>query len=553
MTNGAQALIRTLADAGVEVCFSNPGTSEMHFVAALDSEPRMRAVLALFEGVATGAADGYARMSGKPAATLLHLGSGLGNGLANLHNARKGKTPVVNIVGDHATWHTQYDAQLQSDIETVARNVSPEFVRTSKTTAELCRDAVDAIAAAKGPPGRVATLILPADVSWGEGGQPSPPPSEPEVQAADDATVETIADLVKSGKRCAILLGGRALREGPIMDAARVARKHGVQLFAECFPTRMERGAGLPPIDRIAYLGELVGVQLGEVEHLILVDAKSPVSFFAYPGKPSDLVPEGCSVHTLAAPEQDAAASLRKLARALEAENEEPELQPLARPGRPRGKLTAPKVCKAVGELMPENAIIVDEAITSGLMLSAMTAGAPRHDLLALTGGAIGQGLPSATGAAIACPERPVIALIGEGTAMYTIQALWTMAREGLDVTVIIFNNAAYSVLNMELQRVGSDTAGGPKARSQLELTGADLNFVHLAEGMGVPGQRAKTSEEFCQALKHALAEPGPHLIEAIVPESLGGTKRRILPWLLRSLPNLSPRMQRALKRKIAP
>lgn len=553
MTNGAQALIRTLADAGIEVCFSNPGTSEMHFVAALDSEPRMRAVLALFEGAATGAADGYARMSGKPAATLLHLGSGLGNGLANLHNARKGKVPVVNIVGDHATWHTQYDAQLQSDIETVARNVSPEFVRTSKTTEALCSDAVDAIAAAKGPPGRVATLILPADVSWGEGGQPSPPPPEPEPQAADDAAVDAIAEVVKSGKRCAILLGGQALREGPIMDAARVARKHGVQLFAECFPTRMERGAGLPPIDRIAYLGELVGVQLGEVEHLILVDAKSPVSFFAYPGKPSDLVPEGCSVHTLAESDQDAGASLQKLARALDAENAEPELQPLARPGRPRGKLTAPKVCKAVGELMPEDAIIVDEAITSGLMLGAMTAGSPRHDLLALTGGAIGQGLPSATGAAIACPERPVIALIGEGTAMYTIQALWTMAREGLDVTTIIFNNAAYSVLNMELQRVGSDTAGGPKARSQLELTGADLNFVHLAEGMGVPGRRAKTSEEFCQALEHALSEPGPHLIEAIVPESLGGTKRRILPWLLRSLPNLPPRMQQRLKKKIAP
>ncbi|RFQ15986.1 acetolactate synthase large subunit, partial [Pseudomonas sp. ATCC 13867] len=168
MPNGAQALMKTLVDAGIEVCFSNPGTSEMHFVAALDSEPRMRAVLALFEGVATGAADGYARMADKPAATLLHLGCGLGNGLANLHNARKGKVPVVNIVGDHATYHTQYDAQLQSDIETVARNVSPGFVRTSVRTADLCRDAVEAIAVARGYPGQVATLILPADVSWGD-------------------------------------------------------------------------------------------------------------------------------------------------------------------------------------------------------------------------------------------------------------------------------------------------------------------------------------------------------------------------------------------------
>lgn len=557
MINGAQALIKTLADAGIEVCFSNPGTSEMHFVAALDSEPRMRAVLALFEGVATGAADGYARMAGKPAATLLHLGAGLGNGLANLHNARKGKVPVVNIVGDHATEHMKYDAQLQSDIETMARNVSPEFVRTSMTTADLSNDAVDAIKTAIGPPGRVATLILPADVSWNEGAQASPPPVIEPAPAADAAVIDAMADLIRSardqGEPVVMLLGGQALHEGPILDAARIAKSHGVRLLAECFPTRMARGAGRPPMDRVAYLAELVGVQLADVRHLILVDAKSPVSFFAYPGKPSDLVPEGCQVHTLASPEQDAAASLKKLAEALQAAEVEPVLQPLRRPGRPRGRLTAPKVCKAVGELMPENTILIDEAITSGLMLAAMTAGAPRHDLLTLTGGAIGQGLPNAVGAAIACPDRPVIALIGDGTAMYTIQSLWTMAREGLNVTAIIFNNAAYSVLNMELQRVGSASARGPKARSQLELQGAELNFVRLAEGMGVPGTRVTTAEQFNLALESALATPGPHLIEAIVPESLGGAKRRVLPWLLRSLPNLPPAMRQLLKKKIAP
>ncbi len=552
--NGAQALLKTLADAGVEVCFTNPGTSEMHFVAALDSEPRMRAVLALFEGVATGAADGYARMAGKPAATLLHLGCGLGNGLANLHNARKGKVPVVNIVGDHATYHTRYDAQLQSDIETVARNVSPGFVRTAQSTATLGQDAVDAIAAARGLPCQVATLILPADVSWGEGGQPCPPPAAPAPAAASDEAVRAVVQAIRSGEKTIILLGGYALREGALRTAARIAAHSGAQLLAEVFPTRMERGAGLPAVERVAYLAELAGVQLAGARHLVLVDAKSPVSFFAYPGKASDLVPEGCTVHPLCGPAQDAAASLDKLAAALGAHAEPPSLHlaPARRPERPRGVLTAPKVCKAVGHLLPENAILIDEAITSGLMLGTMTAGCPRHDLITLTGGAIGQGLPNAVGAAIACPGRPVLALIGDGTAMYTVQALWTMAREKLHVVSIIFNNASYSVLNVELERVGANEAG-PKARSQLDLQGPVLNFAQLAQGMGVHAVRASTAEDFCQALEYALAHPGPHLIEAMVPESLSGAKRKLLPWILRSLPSLPQPVARALKRKIAP
>jgi acetolactate synthase-1/2/3 large subunit len=544
--------MKTLVDAGIEVCFSNPGTSEMHFVAALDSEPRMRAVLALFEGVATGAADGYARMADKPAATLLHLGCGLGNGLANLHNARKGKVPIVNIVGDHATYHTPLDAQLQSDIETVARNVSPGFVRTSASTAQLCQDAADAITAAHGLPGQVATLILPADVSWGEGAVPCPPPPQPTPPAADAAVVQAIAEVVRSGKKTALLLGRNALREPALLAAARIAAHSGVQLLAEVFPTRMERGAGLPSVERIAYLAEMAGVQLAEIEHLVLVDAKAPVSFFAYPGKKSELVPDTCTVHTLSTPAQDAAASLVQLATALGATQTAPALQAAQRPDRPRGKLTAPKVCKAVGHLLPENAILIDEAITSGLMLSAMTAGAPRHDLLTLTGGAIGQGLPNAVGAAIACPDRPVIALIGDGTAMYTVQALWTMAREKLHVVSIIFNNASYSVLNVELERVGADEVG-PKAQSQLDLSGPTLNFALLAQGMGVHAVRTDTAEGFTKALEYALATPGPHLIEALVPESLSGAKRKVLPWLLRSLPHLPPTVARALKRKIAP
>lgn len=552
MPNGAQALIKTLVDASVTTCFTNPGTSEMHFVAALDSAPEMRAVLCLFEGVATGAADGYSRMADKPAATLLHLGCGLGNGLANLHNARKGKVPVVNIVGDHATYHTQYDAQLQSDIETVARNVSPGFVRTSKSTAELGRDTAEAVAAAKGLPGQVATLILPADVSWGEGGIASAPIAMPIAACADDATVETIAQAIRSGGKVAFLLGGRSLREPSLLVASRIAAQCGVKLFAEVFPTRMERGAGLPNIERIAYLSELAGVQLADFEHLILVDAKAPVSFFAYPDKKSYLVPDTCMLHTLASATQDTQGSLDKLANAVGANKTLPILQAATRPSRPRGKLSAEKVCKAMGHLLPANAILIDESITSGLMLGVMTAGAPRHDLITLTGGAIGQGLPNAIGAAIACPDRPVIALIGDGTAMYTIQALWSMAREKLNVTSIIFNNASYSVLNLELERVGAEQAG-PKAKAQLDLHGPVLNFSQLGQGMGVHTTRASSTDEFIKAFEYALANSGPHLIEVMVPQSISGFKRKLLPWLLRSIPSLPKPVARALKQKIAP
>ena len=552
MSNGATALVKTLVNAGITTCFSNPGTSEMHFVAALDSAPEMRAVLTLFEGVATGAADGYARMADKPAATLLHLGCGLGNGLANLHNARKGKVPILNIVGDHATYHTQYDSQLQSDIETVARNVSPGFVRTSKTTQSLCQDASEAIAACMGPPGQVATLILPADVSWGEGGVPMPEPKISPPPIADDATVAAIAAALQGGGKTAILLGGRALRAPALMAVARIAAKTGAKLFSEVFPTRLERGAGLPPVERLAYLAELASVQLTGLNNLILVDVKAPVAFFAYPGKKSYLVPEGCQLLELASFKQDVLGSLGKLSKAVGAETAVPVLQTLKRPGIPRGKFTADKVCKAIGQLMPENAIIVDEAITSGLMLAMYTAGAPRHDVITITGGAIGQGLPSAVGAAIACPDRKVIALEGDGSAMYTIQALWTMAREKLDVINIIFNNRAYAVLNIELQRVGAGNVG-EKAKAQLDLSTPPLDFVRLGEGMGVTSRRAATTAEFVAAFEHALRTPGPHLIEAIVPPTLAGLKLRVLPHILQSLANLPKPIAQALKRKIAP
>jgi acetolactate synthase-1/2/3 large subunit len=513
--NGAQALIRTLVDAGVDVCFMNPGTSEMHFVAALDDVPEMHGVLALFEGVATGAADGYARIADKPAATLLHLGPGLGNGLANLHNARRGHSPVVNIVGDHATYHKQYDAQLESDIETVARNVS-SWIRTSSSTDKLAADAAEAVAVASGPPGQVATLILPADVSWSDGADPAPAAEATAAAATDPALVAELAAILQGDEPAALFVGGRACRAAALVDASRVANATGAKLLAETFPARLERGAGRVPVERLAYLAEFAAMQLEGLAHLVLVDAKSPVSFFAYPGKASDLVPEGCTVHVLAGPDGDPAAALAALADAVGAPADGATLQAATRPELPTGPLTADAVCQAIGALLPEQAIVSDEGNTSGLFAAGHTAGAPPHDWLCLTGGAIGQGLPVALGAAVAAPGRRVVALQADGSAMYTLQAWWTMAREQLDVVTVIFNNSSYAVLNMELQRVGA--AAGPRAKDMLDLHRPQLDFVALATGLGVPATRATTCEELVEQLQAALATKGPTVIDAIVP-----------------------------------
>ena len=550
MSNGAKALIDTLINAGVNTCFANPGTSEMHFVAALDST-EMRAILCLFEGVATGAADGFARMADRPAATLLHLGCGLGNGLANLHNARKARVPMINIIGDHATYHTQYDAQLQSDIETVARNCST-WVRTSASTEQLATDAAEAIRVAAGPPAQISTLILPADVSWGDGASALDVEAAMTPPLADDDVVEKIAEVFSSGKKTALLLGGRVLREEGLRAASRIAGKTGSKLFCEVFPTRLQRGAGLPHVERIAYLAEMASVQLSEFEHLVLVDAKAPVSFFAYPGKKSYLVPDRCEVHNLAELEQDALGSLQKLVSAVDATDTQPNLLEPERPELPGGKLTAAKVCQAIGALLPENAIISDEAQTSGIQLPAFTANAPKHDLLALTGGAIGQGLPVAIGAAVACPDRPVLALVGDGTAMYTIQALWTMVNEDLDVTVIVFNNRSYAILNVELERVGAEGAGD-KAKSQLDLSEPPIDFVDLARSMGMSATSASTAEGFNKALQHALDEPGPHLIDAIVPSEFKGLKLKAMPHVLGALDSVPSGLAKLIKKKIAP
>ncbi len=519
--NGAQALIRTLVAHRVDTCFMNPGTSEMHFVAALDEVPAMRSVLALFEGVATGAADGYARMAGRPAATLLHLGPGLGNGLANLHNARRAHSPIVNIVGDHAVTHRAYDAQLQSDIETVARNVST-FVRTSGSTAGLSADAVSTLAAAFGPPGSVATLILPADVSWSEGGVVVDGPQAPWPTGAtpDDTVVSAAAAALRSGQPCAVLVGGRACSGTTFETVADIAAATGCKLLCETFPARLERGAGRPAADRLAYLAEFTAMQLDGLRHLVLLDARSPVSFFAYPGRPSDLVPEGCVVHPVAGEADDVSAAVDSLAALVSARPGSAVHQQPDRPGTPTGPLTAQGVCQALGALLPEGAIVSDEGNTSGLFAPGATAGAPPHDWLCLSGGAIGQGLPVALGAAMAEPDRRVIALEADGSALYTLQAWWTMARQGLDVTTILLNNHSYAVLNMELDRVGVG-APGPRARDMLDLGRPSIDFVQLATGLGLAASRAETAEEFTAQLARALATPGPSVVEAVVPSLL--------------------------------
>ena len=519
--NGAEALIRTLVACDVDVCFTNPGTSEMHFVAALDRVPELRGVLALFEGVATGAADGYARMADKPAATLLHLGPGLGNGLANLHNARKAHVPVVNIVGDHATYHKQYDAQLESDIETVARNVSPGWVRWCRAPASIGRDTADTVAAALGPPPQVATLLLPADVSWEDGGVASERVASASRPALAADAVDAIAKVLRSGEPTALLVGGRALRAGAVRAAHAVAAACGAKVLGETFPTRLERGAGVAPLERLAYLAEFASAQLAGLRHLVLVDAKSPVSFFAYPGKASDLVPDGCDVHVLATAADDVVSALDALVDAVGADIAAAPLADAARPDRPVGALTADAIARAVGALLPEGAIVSDEANTSGLFAPGHTAGAPPHDWLTLTGGAIGQGLPVAVGAAVACPDRKVLCLEADGSALYTIQSLWTMAREGLDVTTVIYNNRSYSVLNMELDRVGADAAAGPIARSMFDLAEPPIDFVAIANGLGVDAVSADTADGFTSALERALATDGPALVEAIVPPIL--------------------------------
>ena len=520
--NGAEALLTTLVGSGVEVCFANPGTSEMHFVAALDSVAGMRAVLCLFEGVATGAADGYARMTGRPAATLLHLGPGLGNGIANLHNARRAGSPVVNVVGDHATHHKPFDAPLESDIDALAGAVSG-WVRRSGTVAEVGADAAAAVTAASDGPspddpvlagGRVATLILPADVSWSDGATPGVAAVPAGPTRVPDPAVAAVATQLQRDARATILLGGTALTEAGLRAASRIAAATGATVLAETFPARLRRGAGIPAVDRLAYREEDAVRQLAGTEVMVLAGASAPVAFFAYPGRPSTFTPPGATTVTLADREADVVDALERLASQLG--GVEVEVPTVPTPPVPTGALTAANWSAAVASVWPDaEAIVVDESNTSGMAaLPAATAGCPPHDVLTLTGGAIGIGLPLAVGAAVARPDRPVLCLESDGSAMYTISALWTHAREHLDVTTVILDNRSYAILQHELDRVGA-ARGGKRAATLLDLSRPDLDFVALATGMGVPATRATTCEALAEQLRAAFTAPGPHLVVA--------------------------------------
>ena len=510
--NGAESLVRTLIAGGVDVCFANPGTSEMHFVAALDKVEGMRCVLGLFEGVVTGAADGYYRMLQRPAATLLHLGPGLGNGLANLHNAKKAHSGIVNIVGEHATHHMKYDAPLTADIEGVARPMS-DWVKTSMSAQAVAADGALAVEAASTPPGQVATLILPADTAWNAGTGVATVRPPPPRKMATDAAIQAAARALAAGDS-ALLIGGVALRTEALQWAGRIAAKTGCKLLAEYNYARMERGAGRVRAERIPYAVDQALAALKGIKRMVLAGAKPPVSFFAYPNKPSLQAPEDCEFTTLAELGDDLVGSLQALAEALGAGKIAPAyLASLEQPALPTGKFTLDTLGTLVGALMPENAIVIDEAVSSGRGFARFTANTQPHDWIPNTGGSIGFALPVAVGAALACPDRKVIALEGDGSGMYTLQALWTMARENLDVTVVIFANRSYNILRGELNNVGAGTPG-VRATDMLTLDRPDLDWLALAKGHGVEAGRANDLDELAVQFKRALARKGPYLIE---------------------------------------
>ena len=513
--NGAESLVRTLVGGGVNVCFSNPGTSEMHFVAALDRVDGMRCVLALFEGVATGAADGFARMADRPAATLLHLGPGLGNGLANLHNAQKASTPVVNIVGDHATYHRKYDAPLTSDIETAARPVSG-WVRTSPDAQHVAADGAAAIAAAMTPPGQVATLILPGDTAWDEGTGPVAVPEIPARARVGEEAVRDAASALRSGEPAVLLLTGPALRERGLELAGRIAAKTGCRILAQTFNRRMERGAGRISVERIPYPVDQALKVLEGTKQIVLAGSRIPVAFFAYPDKPSLMAPPDCQFTTLAKENEDIVHALEWLADELGATAQPIEPSRYAPPKAATGAINAATIAQSLGALIPENAIVVDEGVSTGRGFFPSTRSAHPHTWLQNMGGSIGIGMPLAIGAAIACPDRPVLNIEADGSAMYTIQSLWTQARENLNVTTVLLNNRSYAILRGELANVGAQNVGR-KALDMLDLSRPDLDFVMLARGMGVPAERVTTMEEFNEAVARGLATPGPYLVETML------------------------------------
>lgn len=510
--NGAESLVRTLVNGGVNVCFTNPGTSEMHFVAALDKVDGMRCVLGLFEGVVTGAADGYWRMLDQPAATLLHLGPGLGNGLANLHNAKKAASGIVNIVGEHATHHIQYDAPLTADIEGIARPVS-HWVKTSTNARTVAIDGAEAIARASTAPGQIATLILPGDTAWNEGTGPATVPSIPARATITEDAIRRAVSVLDQGPGTMLLLGGHALRERGLALAGAIAHKTGARLLAQGSNARLQRGAGRVSVERVPYPVPQALNVLKDVQRMLLVGAKAPVAFFGYPDQPSIVTPPGCAIHPFVDLAEDNLDALERLADAIGAKISDAPVQQPVKPAMPSGALNPETIAAILGNVIPEHAIVVDESVTTGRGFYPLTAGAPPHEWLQNMGGSIGYGMPVAVGAALACPDRKVLALVGDGSGMYTVQSLWTMAREGLDITVVIWANRTYQILRGEFDNVGAGRPGR-KAQDMLEIGRPDLDWVSMARGMGVPASRAEDCAGLAAQLRHGLAEAGPHLIE---------------------------------------
>ncbi len=513
--NGAESLVRTLVGGGVNVCFTNPGTSEMHFVAGLDKVDGMRCVLALFEGVVTGAADGYWRMTGKPAATLLHLGPGLGNGLANLHNAKKANSGIVNIVGEHATFHIQYDAPLTADIEGIARPVS-HWVKTSTDAKAVAADGAEAIAIASTPPGQVATLILPGDTAWNEGSGVAQVPTIPTRSTASEEAIKNAAALLTKREGTMLFLTDDGLKERGLALAGAIAQKTGARLMAQGSNAVLQRGAGRVPVGRVPFPVLQAVELLKDVEQMVLVGAKAPVAFFGYPDRPSIPTQDQCEFHQLTALPEDSIDALERLADAVGADIKDAPVQQPFTPDMPTGSLDPTKIAAILGNMIPENGIVVDESVTTGREFFPLTAGAPPHDWLQNMGGSIGYGMPVAIGAAIGCPDRKILALVGDGSGMYTVQALWTMAREGLNITAVIWANRTYQILKGEFNNVGAGTPG-QKATDMLDIDRPELDWVSLAKGMGVPSARVTDCESLAIQLQQGLAEPGPYLIEAVL------------------------------------
>lgn len=509
--NGAESLVRSLVAAGVDHVFTNPGSTEMEIIKEFDAVPGFKPVLGLFEGVCTGAADGYARMTGKPAATLLHVGPGLANGLANLHNAKRAYSPVVNMAGDYPSYHAPHDPLLASNLEGLAGAMSG-WVRRATSSAGLGQDVADAVTAAQ--QGQVATLIIPQDATWGDDGAPITAPAALARPRASDQEIEKIAATIADDETAILLVNGSGLSARGLAAANRIVTKTGCRLMVEVFASKMARGAGR------GYFGPLPGDQpialetLGSAGNVVLAGTKPPVAYLAYEGYPSLLIPAGVPTHVIAGPADDAEGALEALADALDAKAPGQSYES-AIPDKPTGALNPKSVGMAIGALLPENAIVSAETTTSGGPIFGFTRGAAPHDWLGLTGGSIGMAIPLATGAAVACPDRKVLCIQSDGGGMYTNQALWTHAREKLDIVTVILTNRRYKILEHEYFKTGANTLG-PKAETLFDIGNPDIDWAHLATGMGVEGHRAETAEEFTTLLEQALAGDGPQLIDAV-------------------------------------